>query len=279
MKKVLIPALLVLSICTVGFFGFGGKNKSTIATVGGQKITLQDLQDRLKTYPENLQSALQQKENKVKVLDQMIDEMLLINAAKNEGYTKSSEYKTQMADAEKQLLVSMLIRDKVDSKAAVSDDDVKQYYKTNQNQFGEQERRRVRHILVKTEKEAQDVLKQVKGNPGKFEEMAKKHSIDPSAQSGGDLGWFTRGQLVPEFENAAYALKRRGEISGVVKTQFGFHVIQLVDTAIRPKLSFDDVKGRIQQAILADKKRQLTNDMLTKLKEKNKIVRNDTLIN
>ncbi len=278
-RKLVILFLIATTVYTAAFLGFGDKKKGALATVENQKITVQDLQNKLKTYPENLQSALQQKENKVKVLDQMIDELVLVMAAKKEGYSNSTEFKTQMADAERQVLISMLVRDKIDNKVTVTEDDLRKYYESNQAQFGEIERRRVRHILVKDEKAAENILKRLRAKGGAgFEDIAKKESIDPSAQSGGDLGWFTRGQLVPEFEKAAFELRGKGSLSGVVRTQFGFHVIQLVDANVRPKLNFNDVRNQIQQAVISEKKRQLTNDLLGKMKEKYKVTRNLALL-
>jgi peptidyl-prolyl cis-trans isomerase C len=102
---------------------------------------------------------------------------------------------------------------------------------------------RARHILVKTEQEAKDLVKQLKGGAD-FVELAKKSSDGPSAQTGGDLGYFARGQMVKPFEDAAFALKA-GEISAPVQTEFGWHVIKVEDKRNRPVPQFDEVKDQL----------------------------------
>jgi peptidyl-prolyl cis-trans isomerase C len=102
---------------------------------------------------------------------------------------------------------------------------------------------RARHILVKTEQEAKDLVKQLKAGAD-FVELAKKSSDGPSAQTGGDLGYFARGQMVKPFEDAAFALKA-GEISAPVQTEFGWHVIKVEDKRNRPVPQFDEVKDEL----------------------------------
>jgi peptidyl-prolyl cis-trans isomerase C len=107
---------------------------------------------------------------------------------------------------------------------------------------------RARHILVKTEQEAKDLVKQLKGGAD-FVELAKKSSDGPSAQTGGDLGYFARGQMVKPFEDIAFALKP-GEVSAPVQTEFGWHVIKVEDKRNRPVPSFDEVKDQLMASLV-----------------------------
>jgi peptidyl-prolyl cis-trans isomerase C len=107
---------------------------------------------------------------------------------------------------------------------------------------------RARHILVKTEQEAKDLVKQLKGGAD-FVELAKKSSDGPSAQTGGDLGYFARGQMVKPFEDAAFTLKA-GEISAPVQTEFGWHVIKVEDKRNRPVPQFDEVKDQLVASLV-----------------------------
>jgi len=107
---------------------------------------------------------------------------------------------------------------------------------------------RARHILVKTEQEAKDIVKQLKAGAD-FTELAKKSSDGPSAQTGGDLGYFSRGQMVKPFEDAAFSLKP-GQISDPVQTEFGWHVIKVEDKRNRPLPTFDEVKEQLMASLV-----------------------------
>ncbi|MCL2345975.1 MAG: SurA N-terminal domain-containing protein [Desulfobulbus sp.] len=126
------------------------------------------------------------------------------------------------------------------SQVTASEDEIRAWYDSHQAQFGLPEERRASHILIASEKlgidkaraKAEEVLAEVRKNPGNFAELARKHSDDPgSASKGGDLDFFARGAMVKPFDDAAFALKE-GEISGVVQSDFGFHIIKL--TGIHP---------------------------------------------
>ncbi|PJB28532.1 hypothetical protein CO110_09310 [Candidatus Desantisbacteria bacterium CG_4_9_14_3_um_filter_40_11] len=110
----------------------------------------------------------------------------------------------------------------------------------------------VRHILVKTEEEANILLKQIKEGVD-FAELAGKHSICPSRERGGDLGFFGRGQMVKEFEDAAFNLTKENPLSGVVKTQFGYHILQFVDNKIATReesIEIDRIKQDLYSQLM-----------------------------
>jgi peptidyl-prolyl cis-trans isomerase D len=168
--------------------------------------------------------------------------------------------------------IALLIADqaKIAATIVVPDAQLQQYYDQNKDQYRTPDRVKVRHILLMTEgkpaadvpkirAEAEDVLKQVKANNGAtFGELAKKYSEDPgSKDKGGDLGWIVRGQTVPEFEKTAFSLKP-GQISGVITTQYGFHIIQVLDKQEAHLQTFDEVKDQIA----AELKRQSVNDRM-----------------
>ena len=109
-----------------------------------------------------------------------------------------------------------------------------------------------RHILVKTKEEATAIIKQLDGG-AKFEDIAKEKSSDGSAAQGGDLGWFGPGQMVPEFEKAAFALEVGAYTKEPVQTQFGWHVIKVEDKRAQQPPAFEQVKDQIRSALLRDK--------------------------
>jgi len=135
----------------------------------------------------------------------------------------------------------------------VSDEEAKKYYDEHGAQYNEAEQRRASHILIAERTQAEQVLKEIKQNPAKFEELAKQYSKDPgSAAKGGDLGLFARGAMVKPFEDAAFSMKS-GEISGLVQSDFGFHIIKLTAIIQGGARGFDVVSGEIAQDLKKQK--------------------------
>lgn len=134
--------------------------------------------------------------------------------------------------------------------AEISEDEIKYYYDTHIDEFEHPETINARHILLENEEEAKGVLEKARRNED-FAELAKEYSKDPSNDRGGDIGYFKRGQMIPEFEDAAFALKT-GEISGIVKTQFGYHIIKLEDRKEPYTEAFEDAKEKIKDNLLKE---------------------------
>ena len=155
--------------------------------------------------------------------------------------------------------------------AAPTDADLRKYYAEHKDQFNLPERANVRHILIKTpapgpdgkvdqkaldaaKAKAEDLLKQIK-NGANFADLAKKNSQDPgSAKQGGELGWFEHGRMVPEFDKAAFALSQKGQLSDLVKTTYGYHIIQLIDKQAEHVRTFEEVKAEITPIAESEKK-------------------------
>lgn len=146
-----------------------------------------------------------------------------------------------------------------------SEDDIKTFYEQNPQRFATPEQRSASHILIATagveeaaaKKEADEVLAQVKADPKQFEKLAKEHSDDPgSAQNGGKLGFFGRGMMVPEFEQAVFNGKK-GDIVGPVKTAFGYHIIRIDDVRAQQIKPLDEVRDEIQSLYVQQKAMEL----------------------
>jgi peptidyl-prolyl cis-trans isomerase D len=170
----------------------------------------------------------------------------------------------------------------------VTDDEVKQYYNQHAEQYKVPERVHVRHILIKTptpgadgkvdqkaadaaKTKAEDILKQI-NNGGNFEELAKKNSDDPgSAQKGGELPPFQHGAMVPEFEQAAFALQTKGQLSGLVKSQYGYHIIQLIDKEPAHTKSLDEVKAEIVPQLKQQKESKAADELARTMEAQAKV--------
>lgn len=273
MSRNQLSTAIMITLVSAALVGCSG-GKNTVATVGGNKVTVEDLETRLATFPPQYQEALKQKDNRLKVLDQIIDEEVILAAAKKQGLDENEELKKQLKNTERQMILNFFIQEQVDKKITVTDEDLRNYYNSNSAQFKEAELRHLSHILVKTEDEARAILSQL--NDGKdFASLAREKSQDTTAQNGGQLGWVQRGQLVPAFEQAAFAISSKGGLSGVVQTQFGYHVIRLDDARMRPQYDFEQVKEQIRQMVTTEKKKTITADLLTELKKEIKVKRKD----
>ena len=132
---------------------------------------------------------------------------------------------------------------------------------------------RASHILVKTEDEANDILLEL-ANDRNFEDLARARSIDATSDKGGDVGYFIRGQLDPGFEKSCFDLKV-GQISDVVKTRFGYHIIKLTEVKSPDVEKYEDVKGRIKQDLLKNQHKEYFNKLVERLKDRAKIEINE----
>jgi parvulin-like peptidyl-prolyl isomerase len=150
------------------------------------------------------------------------------------------------------------------NKINITDEELLEYFNKNKDSFFEPEKIHALHILVETEEEANNILNKLKEGIIDFAELAKQKSIDASAQNGGDLGFFTRGQMVKEFEDAAFSLKP-GEISNVVKTEFGYHIIKLVEKKEAYNPTFEEAKENINNILKNQKEIEATQNLISNL--------------
>lgn len=216
-----------------------------VATVGSRTITRSQVQRRMETLP-----AQQKKQvllDARPLVRQMVQEELLLQAAEAEKMEADPAVAARLDQTRRGVLINELIGRKVLAAVKVGDDEVQQFYDANPARFAG-ERVAASHIMVRTEAEAQQVLEDLKGGKD-FAALARERSLDAgSAPRGGDLGLVTRGAGPKEFEDAAFKLKA-GEVSPVVKTQYGFHVIQVRERLTGPR-PFVEVKDQIREHLI-----------------------------
>jgi peptidyl-prolyl cis-trans isomerase C len=193
------------------------------------------------------------------LVEYLVERHLLAQAAVKKGIADSEEYKKRLAFYQAKALRDAFFNDTI--KPTVTEEEMKAAYDKEAPKIKVAERVRARHILVATEKEAMDVIARL-GQGEKFEDIAKKVSLDGSKDYGGDLGYFSAEEMVPEFSRAAFALKV-DELSTPVKTDYGWHVIRLEDRKAGGAQPYDQVKNGIR-AVLMRKKVQETVTALRK---------------
>jgi len=284
-KFITSTKLFTATLCVAALVGCqnGGtksdekKEGKVLAEVNSGSITTGDFDRELKNLPEYLKAMADTPKGRTEMLDTMIIRELILQQASKDGLDKGAEIEEKLQDLRKRLIVESFLKKKVESESKVSDEDMKKFYEQNKDKFKSGEQIKASHILVKTEKEAKDIQAQLKSG-GKFEDLAQKSSIDSSSAKGGDLGWFGKGSMVPAFEKAALALKE-GQISDVVKSDFGFHIIKLTGkrpAGIRP---FEEVKEQIKGAIMPTKQQEVFQKIKDELKKTAKIAIKEDVLN
>lgn len=245
------------------------KQATVLATVNGSTITSADFDREVKALPEYIRGMADTPQGKKELIDTLVMRELILQQAAKEGLDKGKEIDEKLAELKKRIVVDTYLKKKVETDAKISDEELKKFYEQNLDKFKSGEQVKASHILVKSEQEAKDILAQLKGGTA-FEELAKAKSVDTSASKGGDLGWFGKGNMVPAFEKAAFALKE-GQLSGIVKSEFGFHIIKLTGKRAAGTRSFDEVKEQITAALMPSKQQQIFMQLKEDLKKGAKI--------
>ena len=208
---------------------------------------------------------------KESVLAFLIDMKIVAKAAEDKKLEDRPDFKARLAFTRNRLLMDNLLA--VEGKAATTDEAMKKVYDEAAKQIEGEQEVHARHILVETEDEAKAIEAELKKGAD-FAELAKKKSKDPGAADGGDLGFFTKDQMVPEFSTVAFALEP-GKISDPVKSQFGWHVIKVEEKRSRKAPDFDQVKAQIETYVT----RKAQAEYVAKLRENAKVERVDQASN
>ncbi|HEY9161464.1 MAG TPA: peptidylprolyl isomerase [Desulfomonilia bacterium] len=276
MVKRLIILLVVLGLAVVGCSKGteGGKpadqkavkfsNPHVIAKIGTTEIKDSDLDAILSQIPEPYRERYATPEAKREIIEKMAEVKMMAMEAKKRGIDKKPETKLKLEYIGDQILARDLEESTVEN-IKISDADITKYYNDNKDKFAQGPRVKVRHILVATEPEAKAILDQLKKGAD-FAKLAKEKSKCPSAQRGGDLGWVTPGRMDPEFEKAAFALKK-GQMSGIVKSSFGYHIIICDDIEAKKEKSLAEVKPQIERQLQREKKEEAVNKMKEQVKK------------
>lgn len=248
MKKISLVAVSLLTSMALNL------NAATIATYNGKNVSDTDLAEyfapmlggtNFKTLPAQQQKQLAQ---------EYILQQLIIEDAKKQNLEKDPLYSQELEKVKDGILLNIYQKKILDS-IKIDSSKVKAFYDQNKDKYVKPARVQARHILVSTEKEAKDIINQLKGLKGKaledkFSELAKEKSIDTStATQGGELGWFDQSAAAKPFTDAAFALKNGTITTTPVKTNFGYHVILKENSQAKAQISFSEAKEGIENAL------------------------------
>lgn len=280
-KRLFVAAGCALAVAACGKEGGGGKAEGpVVAKVNDKSYTTADLEremaQELRRAPQQMQAILASKEGQKQFLDRLVRRELLLQEAEKQKIGDRLEVAEQVAALRRELMIRALLQEEIGAKIKLEDKEIQEYFAAHAEEFSG-DRVRARHILVKTEEEAKQVQDRLAKNEP-FEELAKALSKDTaSAGKGGDLDYFGREQMVPEFAKAAFSLKP-GEVSGVVKTPFGYHIIKVVDRKKGQPSTYDQVKDQLQRRLLEERQNQRFQEWIKSLEAAAKITRDESLL-
>jgi len=228
-----------------------------VARANGVDIRQSDLAFAEEEIGSNVPATMAPEQKREYLITYLADVIVLAQAAEQQQLGDKPDVKRQVAFERNKVLMEALLRNA--GRAAQTDDAMHKVYDEAVKQMANEEEVHARHILVATEDEAKTIEAQLKGGAD-FATLAKEKSKDPGAANGGDLGYFTKDQMVPEFADAAFKLDK-GQISDPVHTQFGWHIIKIEDKRIKPTPTFDQVKGQIENYVAHRAQAQLVDNL------------------
>lgn len=249
-KRYLGPIGLAVGLSVAALTAATAQEDKVVATVNGETITEGDL-SRAATELDPQLARLPEDQKRTAALSALIELKLMSGEATAKGLDKDPEFQKRLALLTARALHAEVVEKEVAAK--VTDDEIRARYDQEIAATPPVNEVRARHILVKTKEEADAIIKDLDGGKS-FEDIAKEKSTDTgSGANGGDLGYFGPGQMVPEFEKAAFALEPGGYTKEPVQSQFGWHVIKVEDTRAKQPPAFDEVKEQFRNVLIREK--------------------------
>ena len=283
MIKKLISSLAVVAVIILFVSGVASAaDPEILARVGNKNITKADIEALISFYPANQQAIIRMDpKNEEALLNNYVTILAVAETARRQGFDKEKNMRKQIQILSDEHLAKGYVQKNVLSKVKVTDKDVEEYYKNHPKEFEKPETVKARHILIgfkgdmtedqkkELRKKADDVLKKAKGGDD-FAQLASEYSDDPGSKTkGGELGYFPKGNMVPEFENAAFNLKP-GEISNVIETPYGYHIIKVEDKKAAEMPAFDSIKEQVRVKATQDAEQKKINEFIEKAKKDTK---------
>lgn len=243
-KKVILTITVLLASMLAGC----SRKQAVLANIGSKTITSTEFAERLKQLPPQYQALIKSDEEKKTMLDALVKEQLIVQEAKERNLDKEKAIQAKINTIVDQILLEEMVKRVRDSQLKPSEAEAKSYYDQHKSEFTAPERIKVAHILVKEKAQAAQVLAQLKKGVD-FAQVAKEYSIDgSSSKTGGEMDYFSQGEMVPDFEKGAFLLTKPGQISEPVKTAFGYHIIRLIDRKAAGEKSFEEAKPEVERS-------------------------------
>ena len=236
-----------------------------VATVDGKPIFLSEIIGMAQRLPEQYRK-MSLEAVYPSLLTRAIDSKLVTLEGRRAGFSKDPDVKKRLLDVEDQIISEIFLTKTIGSQ--VTEEALQKIYSETKSEMASGDQIKARHILLDNEEKAAEIIKKLKAGE-EFAKLASEYSTGPSAASGGDLGWFGEGQMVPEFSKAAFALNPGDIVTKPVKTQFGWHIILVEDRKVSAPPSFDEAKEQLASTM----SQKLLKELIETLRTKAKIVR------
>lgn len=259
MIKKILTATSVLAITAMLSLPVQASDTDVVASVNGHDIKLEDVKEFYETSPAAAR-GIPLEGIKGAIIDQIISMKLIDEKIEKSGFAKKDKVQKQLDEIKTQVLRDLWIQEQVEER--LTDSYLKEQYETIKEQLSDQYEIKARHILVDSEDAAQEIVKELEDGAD-FAELAKEKSIGPSGKEGGDLGFFTKGAMVPAFSEKAFSMDVGTYSKDPVETQFGWHVIKVEDKREVEAPAFEDMKQRLE----AEASRDLVAKVIAELQE------------
>ena len=275
-----ILLFLTFSVSSCQKSGEEGLGEKDLVRINDVSISLGEFQQMLERQPlEGKMKLLSQKGTRDFLENYVIPREVLYQEAKKDGLDKNKELLAKIEDARRAIVIDALLEETLRKRGEVSEEEIQRYYKENPTLFTEAQEIKIRHIVVNTEPALKEVVTKLSQGES-FEKLASTYNIGHFKEDGGNLGYLRRGQLAPpfsQFEEAAFSLRKRGEISEVVSTPYGYHIIRLEDLRGSTLKPLNRVKERIRFFLQPKKKQEAYLEYVKEAKSRAKVLINEKL--
>lgn len=240
---------------------------AVLATIGETTITRAEFDAEVAGLPENYRLMAAEPAVQKEFLDSLVTRNVLFQTARKKGVLEEPAIRRQIDEFTRKLAVSTLLEREVEQQVAkISGEEARKYYTAHPDEFRQGSQVRARHILVADRREAEKLRAHLQDGKADFAALAREHSTCPSAERGGDLGFFSRDRMDKPFTDVAFALKP-GELSNVVETRFGFHLIRVEETRAARQQEFDEVEEMLTERLRMERKNRLFTELVDRLKK------------
>jgi peptidyl-prolyl cis-trans isomerase C len=261
-----LPPIVVLAIvvgCEHREVGKQRETSSVVARVNGRELFQRDFESYL---PAEYREAMTLKEKKA-YLDRWITTELLYGEAMERGLATSPEIEARLEQLRKDLVADQLVREILNERAVVTEREVREYYRAHEDEYTRE--LRVSHILVSTPEEAEKVKELLRTH--EFSWVVDRYSVDKHTGAGGDLGFLSKGNMIPEFEDVVFKMNV-GDVSDVIQTEFGYHFVTVTDAReAQEKLTLEDAAEDISRTVLLQKRKAVYDGLVAGLRARAKI--------